>query len=527
VTEKQDLFRLLANEVGSDVYSPASIPGIPEGCNSERPLEAIKRLRLEEANPMEKGKLSRRGFLKSTAVGATLATVSACAATATPQVIEKEVKVVETVVVEKEVKVVETVIVKEPVTLNFFNRGGEYIAEVMNQQMELYRESHPEINFEINAVAGYSHQEALLMMIAAGTGPDCWFDANRTTGMLTRKGVTMDLEPFLEADPNFNEDDYVANVWIAQTYDGKRWGLPWDSGAMCMFFNKDLFDEAGIDYPDPQEWMTWNEVVELAKQLTLDMEGKTPNDSGFDPNRPKQYGFRPSTGHGRQTYMWANDAEIIAGDGTMPMDTPEFTEAMNWLADLGLKHYVAPSPAYQAPTEVGLQHGNIAMEHNWVWMLGRYNSFGINWGTFQVPYNTTKASYGHYSPLCVFSRSRHPQEAYDFIFFACCSYEGEKVLVDRGMQQPIRKDLRERFLDNPEPPERQYRQVFYDAFENQETFRWPGDKIGSYYGGWYQPLIELWSPYLDRLWLGEVRWEEIAAEVRQLSEQVLRTGEIS
>ncbi len=42
----------------------------------------------------------------------------------------------------------------------------------------------------------------------------------------------MNLEPFLEADDDFNEDDFVANVWIAQTYDGARWGLPWDSGPM-------------------------------------------------------------------------------------------------------------------------------------------------------------------------------------------------------------------------------------------------------------------------------------------------------
>jgi ABC-type glycerol-3-phosphate transport system substrate-binding protein len=151
----------------------------------------------------------------------------------------------------------------------------------------------------------------------------------------------------------------------------------------------------------------------------------------------------------------------------------------------------------------------------------------INWGTFQVPYNTTKASYGHYSPLCVFSRTKHPQEAYDFAFFATCSYDGQKILVDLGMQQPIRKDLREQFLNNPEPPDPKYRQVFYDAFENEQTFRWSGDKVGSYFGGWYQILIEFWGPYLDRLWLGEVRWEDVAKEVREGSEQILQTGEIS
>lgn len=415
----------------------------------------------------------------------------------------------------------------EAVTINFFNRGGAFIEGVMDTQMALYRESNPHVEFEINAVAGYSHQEALLLMISAGTGPDCWFDANRTTGMLTRKGVTTDLEPYLAADPTFNEDDYVPNVWIAQTYDGKRWGLPWDSGAMCLGYDKDIFDAAGLDYPAPDVWMTWDDVLELALQLTIDLDGNKPGDSGFDPARVAQYGFKPGLGHGRYTYLWANDAEIVAEDGTMPMDSDEFVQTMNWLASLGLEHYVAPSPAYETAAPVDMRSKNLAMQHIGAWSIGRINAAEVNWGTTQVPYNTTPVSYGHYSPLCVFSRSKVQQEAYDFVQFACCSFDGQKILVDLGMQQPIRKDLREQFLNNPEGPDGPSRQVFYDAFENMDTFRWPGDTIGSYFGGWYQPLLDYWAPYNDQLFLGEVRWEDIAAEVRAGSEQILATGELA
>ena len=415
----------------------------------------------------------------------------------------------------------------EAVTLSFLNRGGQFIEDVMGQQMTLYQESHDGVEFEINAVAGASHQEMLLTMIASNTGPDIWFDANRTTGPLTRKGVTMNLEPFIEADEGWNDDDFVDNVWIAQTYDGARWGLPWDSGAMVIGFNIDLFDEAGVPTPEVGSWITWDDAVELGKQLTFDLDNNTPNDDGFAPARVRQYGFNADRGHGRQTYMWANNAEIIAADGTMPMDSEEFIEAMNWLQDLGLKHFVAPSPAYEAAGEVSIQAGTVAMQHLGAWSIGRINQAGINWGTLQVPYKETKVSYGHYSPLCIFSKTAHAQEAYDFISFACLSKEGQAILVDLGMQQPVRKDLREEFLNDNDAPAKESRQVFYDAFENNETFRWPGDTIGSYFGGWYQTLLDFWGPHLDQFWLGEVRWEDIAAEVRAGSEQVLETGEIS
>jgi hypothetical protein len=98
--------------------------------------------------------------------------------------------------------------------------------------------------------------------------------------------------------------------------------------------------------------------------------------------------------------------------------------------------------------------------------------------------------------------------------------------VESGMIQPIRKDLRETFINAEGDPAPEYRQVFFDAFENEETFRWPGDTIGSYLGAACQTFLDYWAPFQDRLWLGEIRWEDVAAEVRAGSEQILQTGEM-
>lgn len=484
---------------------------------------------------MEKKKFNRRQFLAMAAASSAGLFIAACE----PQVVEVEKIVTQQVEVEvekvitKEVEVeveVEKIVQAPPeveeVTLNFFNRGGEYIEMVMGEQMKLFKELRPDISFELNAVAGYSHQEALLMMLAAGTGPDVWFDSIRTTGMLTRKGVTMDLEPFLAADPNFNEDDFIDLAFVCQMVDGKRYGLPWDSGALALFYNKELFDKAGIDYPDPTKWMTWTDVIELGRQLTLDMNDKTPNDTGFDPNRVKQYGFYPDTGHGRQTYIWSNGGEIMETDLSCPCDTPEFIEAMNWLADAGLVHYISPSEKFQQAGEIDLRSGNVAMQHTGVWEVGTYVDAGIDFGVVQVPYSKKQVSYMQYSPLCVFRETKYPQQSYDFAFFSSASHDGEKILVDLGVQQPIRKDLTDTFITNPLPPDKASRQVFYDVFDKQ-YLRWPGDKLGSFFNGWYQYVIDLWSPYLSELFGGRKRWEDMAAEVRTKTEYLYQTGEIT
>jgi len=334
---------------------------------------------------MNSKSMNRREFLKAV----TLASAGTALAACTPKevIVTKEVEkiVTQQVEVEKIVtqqveveKLVTEVPAKEKVKLNFFNRGGEYVFQTMDLQIAEFKKIHPEYEFELNSVAGYSHQEALLMMLAAGTGPDCWFDSVRTTGLLARKGVVEPLDDYLAANPDFKKENFTDNTFSCQTYDGKIWGIPWDSGALLLFYNKNLFDKAGVAYPDPTKWMTWDEIIALSKQLTFDLNDKTPNDPGFDPARVRQYGFLADTGHGRQTYMWSNGAEIINADMTMPIDTPEFTEAMNWLADLGLKHYVAPSAMYQTAQEITLASENVAMEHGGIWSMGEWLDVGIN-----------------------------------------------------------------------------------------------------------------------------------------------------
>lgn len=457
---------------------------------------------------MNERRLSRREFLQASVIATTSIGLAACVAPQTGAPAGTEAGAAQ-----------------ENVLIKFFNRGGEYVFQTMDLQIAEFKKTHPNYDFELNEVAGFSHQEALLNMLAAGEGPDCWFDSVRTTGMLARKGVVQEIDDFLSAEPTFKLENFTENTFSCQTFDGKIWGIPWDSGALLVMYNKDLFDAAGVLHPDPSAWLTWDEIIELGKQLTLDMNDKTPNDADFDPGRVKQYGFMADTGHGRQTYMWSNGAEIIAGDMTMPIDTPEFIEAMNWLADLGLKHFVAPSAKYQTAQEITLPSGNVAMQHAGVWSLGEYLDAGVNIGMIQAPYSKQKTSYGQYSPMCVFKESSLKQEAFDFIYFCTADPAGQKIIVDRGQLQPTLRALREDYL-NAEKPTSAERQLAYDVFENKETYRWPGDKINSYWNGWYQYFIDLWGPYLTDLFIGNKRWEDIAPELRPKSEALLQTGEV-
>lgn len=418
---------------------------------------------------------------------------------------------------------------QDKVQINFMSRGGEYIAGVVDQQIAAFNEIYPDIEVKQDAAAG-DFVQRIQLDAAAGTLSDAWFDANRTTGPFFHGGLIENLDPYLEADSSFVEEDFIEQAFIAQTYEDSRWGLPWDSGAMGLIFNIDLLEAAGVPLPDSKEPMTWDELLEISKLLTVDLNDRHPGEDGFDPSAIKVYGLQTDLTNGLPQWIQSNGGDIIQPDPDgnealiAPIDTPEAIEAFQFLADLGTVHFVSPSPKYVQSQEIALASSTVAISHNGVWQLGRLNDAGINWGVAPFPISKTPISYGHYSPLVMSATSEHKQEAFTFILWSSLSKDGQQILVDMGMQQPTRKDLTDSFINSSNPPATEYRQAFYDVW-NPETFRWPGDSIGSYWNGWAQNKNNLWATELDPLWTGDVRYEEIAADFRQKTEQVLRTGE--
>ena len=460
--------------------------------------------------------LTRRGFLRMSAAIGGVTVLAACTPTAAPTQAPAKAEPTKAAAV--------TPAPKGAVTVRNMSRGGDYIASVFKKQIEAFSKIHPEIKIELEEATG-AHHEKLLLQYAAGTAPDVYFDANRTTGILVKKGVALDLEPFLAVEPGHKEEDFYKKCWIAQTYDNKRWGLGWDSGGMCLAYNLEMLDAAKIPYPDPTKVLTWDELLEMAKKLTIDMNGKHADEPGFDPTRVKQYGYAPDTGHAFFSFVFENGGEVINADGTVPIDSPEAIEAVQWVADLGLVHFVSPSPAYQQSTTMDMRSKNVAMQDQGVWMVGRLNDAGVKWGTMPFAKRKVQVTYGHYSPLSVCTQSKVKKEAFTWAYWACCSKEGERILLEMGQQQPMRKDLTEEFLNSKNPPERKYRQLFVDAFDDK-TFRYPGDKMGSYFGAYRQPWIDLWAPYLDQVFGGKKKFAEVAKELRAKTEQLLKTGEV-
>src|SRR5262249_3392264 len=141
-----------------------------------------------------------------------------------------------------------------------------------------------------------------------------------------------------------------------------------------LYYNKDLFDKAGVKYPD--ETWTWDTLLDAAKELS---------GSG-------QFGFNSNSAHTHlDAAIYANGGKVLSDDSnTCLLDNPEPIDTIQWFVDLIQKRKVAPD-ANQA-RDIGLttanapfSTGKVAMVVDGSWQIANTRDVGFNWDIALVP----------------------------------------------------------------------------------------------------------------------------------------------
>ncbi len=201
--------------------------------------------------------------------------------------------------------------------------------------VDSFRVRHPEIPvcYESLEDAGI-YREKVLTSIAAGTPPGVFLLDGIDIPAFAATGVVLDLAPFA---PRVGVAiDAFAPVMLDQfQQDGKLWAFPKDYTPMVLYYNKDMFDAAGVAYPDAR-W-TWDDFLDAALRLTRDTDG----DGAAD-----QWGFAwPREFFYLQSWIWNGGGDLLAPDGTRAsgwLDGPESVTALEYYLGLTREHGVAP-----------------------------------------------------------------------------------------------------------------------------------------------------------------------------------------
>jgi multiple sugar transport system substrate-binding protein len=240
---------------------------------------------------------------------------------------------------------------QDVITISFAGWGGTPEQEGVSAAIAVFEQENPGIRVEWRHSPDNEFTRVFLSDVAAGSPADTSFVMSDAYETFRAEGLLMDITDRIASDPLLGQENYFLPQEAARCADDNgRWhgiGSTWV--APHLYYNAALLEAAGITPPgfkDDEIW-DWNTFVENAKQLTMDSNGRHPDDAGFDSDDIVQWGVEYPL-FPNPTYLTAavfsNGGQFINENGS-GLDSPEAMEALQNLADLIYVHHVAPRSA--------------------------------------------------------------------------------------------------------------------------------------------------------------------------------------
>jgi len=321
----------------------------------------------------------------------------------------------------------------EPVTVTLFTwtRPSELAA---NQELcAQFEAQHPNIKVEIINEPGDRAMDKLQQMVAAANPPDVMSIHGAYFMPLAAKGALLDLEPYIQKDASFDLADFYPSLVHLCRYEGKLYSLPRYTSVYVLFYNKDLFDAAGLEYPD-DTW-TWDDYLAAARKLT--------NDSP-EPERKRFGTVIDFWGARIYPWVWANGGEILDAEGKRCLlDQPASQEALQFLVDLRHKWNVCP-PTTMADRRQNIAmfvNGQVSMFQTGAWDIQQMREAKtLRWDIAPLPRKKQHATLLGMENYAIASGTKHPAEAWELFKFLLGPEAQEKMAGDLE-KQPSRQSV--------------------------------------------------------------------------------------
>ena len=334
--------------------------------------------------------------------------------------------------------------------------------------VEAFNSSQEEVLLTVEYVDNATASDVLATQIAAGNAPDIIGPVG-LEGSNAFAGQYADLEPLIET-AGFDMSPFGDSADVYRTAEGALEGIPFATFPAAIFYNTELFDEAGLPYPPESyaadgtsvygegteyegDW-TWEKLAEIAAILTVDADGNDATSGSLDPENIVQFGF---------AHQWTTNptsmgtsfgaGSVVADDGTASIPEP-WVESWKWYQSLVHETHAAPNAA-QADSDLlagnVFNSGNVAMASTHLWYTccladedGNAREF---WNLGALPtHNGVLTSKLHGDTFRIHADSAHPQEAFAVLDYFFTEAPLELLEVYGGM--PARPDIRDAYFAN-------------------------------------------------------------------------------
>ncbi len=396
---------------------------------------------------------------------------------------------------------------KGPLTLQYAFWGDQNEVDTTTNLINGFMKENPNIKVELLHFGTNSEfNDKITTLAASKTLPDVstFYEPNVLTwGM---NGQFVDLTDFYKkGSPKLDAIKFV-------TPDGKIVGVSVANEIQVIWYNKKLFDQAKLPYPpaEASKAWSWDQFVDVAKKLTKDAKGRTPNDRGFDPKNVRTFGawiqqwWMPWL-----TFAVSNGGGMVSPDGKkLIMNDPATIDAIQKMADLINVHHVSPVPGtQQIPTAAAtaLLSGQVAMAMDGTWDLLSIGitkeQQGLDFGIGVLPYMKELATTSVGTPIVVYKSTKHLNESLTLLKFLMDPAQS-LPLLQSGIWLPNEKQwytdsaLLDKWIGNPRhPPE--YKTAVVDFALNYSH------QLPLYFVPSFARMDDVIEAALGQVWLGQ------------------------
>jgi multiple sugar transport system substrate-binding protein len=309
---------------------------------------------------------------------------------------------------------------------------------------------NPAIKINLTVVAPADFDARMTGMLAAGAPPDVWspWGVSNFADYVAR-GLVADLTPYIEKD-NYDLSDFNQDVLNTYRVNGKYMGLPIFTTGSYLFYNKDMFDKAGVSYP-PTNWddTSWTYAAFLDKcqaltHLTAAPEPPATLEPGAEVTPEPEVGYteEPEAGvtaepeanvygcnidfspNDQIAWLYGKDfypdsAYLTGFADTAYLDDPLIIQAFQDRQDIVWKLHVMPDPETVAAfgsSDIFMTQ-KVAMQLTGGWGFWNFSAVkDFRWGAAALPYGAPDRKDVIFTdPWMMSSRTAHPQEAWTLL----------------------------------------------------------------------------------------------------------------
>lgn len=298
----------------------------------------------------------------------------------------------------------------------------------MNAIAEAFENENPGIKVNVEVTPWDQYWTKLESGAQGESLPDLFWMHSNEFSNYSEGQILMDISDLQDESETLNMDEFPEDlVKMYTTENGEILGVPKDYGNIGLWYNKTLFDEAGLDYPD--ETWTWDDLLENAQALT-DAENGV-------------YGILAPLNReeGYHNFIYQNGGHVLSEDKTTSgFREAETQEAVQWYADLSVEHGVSPTVGQFADNTnlTFFQSGRGAMGFFGSWMISQLaeNEYtNENVDVAPLPSGTQDAVIYNGLANSVSAFTDHPEEARQFLDYLS-SEEAMTIQGEHGSAIP-------------------------------------------------------------------------------------------